>query len=170
MRVHLDDVVSERYELWGGGPQGDLLTVLLFNFYSNWITDVCQPGLSQADRFLLHGNVAAPRCSHAQRRDCPTFLAEPVIYAATSLAVPQGKVPSSWIWVTSNCLSYVSSRLNPEALEFQPSTSNNLVRSSPKFSSAHPSPPSGLKSRDVFSLGPATPCHSVTNYTGWYFY
>ena len=71
MRVHLNDAVSDMYELWGGGPQGGLLTVLLFNLYSNWITDVCEPGLSQADRFLLHGPVVAPRCSFAQLRDCP---------------------------------------------------------------------------------------------------
>ena len=31
MRVHLSDAVSDLYELWGGGPQGGLLTVLLFN-------------------------------------------------------------------------------------------------------------------------------------------
>ena len=47
MRVHLADAVSDVYELWGGEPQGGLLTVLLFNINSNWITDLCQPGISQ---------------------------------------------------------------------------------------------------------------------------
>ena len=71
MRVHLSGAVSSVYELWGGGPQGGFLTVLLFNLYSNWITDVCQPGLSQSDRFLSMDCVTFPRCSVAQQRDCP---------------------------------------------------------------------------------------------------
>ena len=60
MRVHLQDTVSDLYELWGGGPQGGLLKVLLFNLYSNWITDICQPGSSQAERFAW--NCAAMQC------------------------------------------------------------------------------------------------------------
>ena len=52
MRVHLPDAVSSVYELWGGGPQGGLLTVLLFNLYSNWITDICEPGITQAVPFV----------------------------------------------------------------------------------------------------------------------
>ena len=48
MRVHLSDAVSQIYELWGGGPQGGLLTVLLFNLNSNWITNVCRPGVLQS--------------------------------------------------------------------------------------------------------------------------
>ena len=71
MRVHLSDAKSMVYELWGGGPQGGLLTVLLFNLYSNWISDLCQPNLSQDERFLLTGRVVFPRCSLAQQRDCP---------------------------------------------------------------------------------------------------
>ena len=61
MRVHLNGVASEVHELWGGGPQGVLLTVLLFNLYNNWITDICQPGTSQADRFAKDARIAAPR-------------------------------------------------------------------------------------------------------------
>ena len=31
MQLHMNGVVSSVYDLWGGGPQGGLLTVLLFN-------------------------------------------------------------------------------------------------------------------------------------------
>ena len=51
MRVHLQDAISDLYELWGGGPQGGLLNVILFNINSNWITDVCQPDYHQDLRF-----------------------------------------------------------------------------------------------------------------------
>ena len=71
MQVHLSDAVSTVYELWGGGPQGGLLTVLLFNINSNWITDLCQPGFSKEERFLSTGRVVFPRCTFAQQRDCP---------------------------------------------------------------------------------------------------
>ena len=68
MRVHFNGAVSGEYELWGGGPQGGLLTVLLFNLYSNWITDVCQPGTSQADRFQVEACVPALLCAFAQMK------------------------------------------------------------------------------------------------------
>ena len=74
MCVHLDDAISDVYELWGGGPQGGLLTVLLFNLNSNFITDICQPGLTQESRFLCGGKFAALRCARAQLRDCPPYL------------------------------------------------------------------------------------------------
>ena len=41
------------------------------------------------------------------------------------------------------------SRLNPEALEFQPTSSTILVQSSPETSAAHPNPPYGLISRVI---------------------
>ena len=63
MEVHLDDAVSEIFELWGGGPQGGLLTVLLFNINSNFITDLCQPGIRQSARFGNVGPIVKPRCS-----------------------------------------------------------------------------------------------------------
>ena len=71
MRVHLSDAVSSLHELWGGEPQGGLLTILLFNINSNWIPDLCQPGISQEGRFLSNGPVTHPRCYLAQMRDCP---------------------------------------------------------------------------------------------------
>ena len=71
MEVHLSDAINDLFELWGGGPQGGLLTVRLFILNSNWITDVCQPGFPQSDRFSSLGPVAALRCSNAQTRDCP---------------------------------------------------------------------------------------------------
>ena len=71
MEVHLDDAVSDIFELWGGGPQGGLLTVLLFNVNSNFITDICQPGLRQVARFGNLGPITAPRTSIEQTRDCP---------------------------------------------------------------------------------------------------
>ena len=74
MRVHLSDAVSDLYELWGGGPQGGLLTIILFNINSNWITDICQPGYPQELRFLDGLPAAAIRCSSAQLRDCPLCL------------------------------------------------------------------------------------------------
>ena len=74
MRVHLNGVVSDVHELWGGGPQGGLLTVILFNLYSNYITDLCQSGISQVERFIQQGRVLFPRCSNSQQRDCPPDL------------------------------------------------------------------------------------------------
>ena len=144
MRVHLSDVVSEEYELWGGGPQGGLLTVLLFNIYSNWITDVCQPGLSQADRFLLHGNFVAPSCSHAQRRDCP-----PDILGRAGHTCCNEPPCSSWqssLWLDMGVkypqpvdLQHGMVQLNPEAAVFKPAT---II------------PASGLNLRDASTLGP----------------
>ena len=75
MRVHLTDAVSTVYELWGGGPQGGLLTILLFNLNSNWITDICQPGVLQSRRFLSDAPNSSLRCSNAQMRDCPVDVA-----------------------------------------------------------------------------------------------
>ena len=69
--MHLGNVKSCIFELWGGGPQGGLLTVLLFNLNSNWITDICQPGLRQNSRFLTTGVVTRPRDRWEQGGDCP---------------------------------------------------------------------------------------------------
>ena len=72
MEMHMNGVVSSVYELWGGGPQGGLLTVLLFNVNGNWLTDVCQPGFPQEHRFLKRtGPVCVPRTAVEQMRDCP---------------------------------------------------------------------------------------------------
>ena len=95
MQVHLPGAVSSVYELWGGGPQGGLLTVLLFSLYSNWITDICQPGITQEGRFLMSGRVVFPRCSLAQQRDCPPDLLgeEPHVcghrYKCTARMIPR---------------------------------------------------------------------------------
>ena len=48
-----------------------LLTVLLFNINSNFITDLCQPGIRQCSRFLESGPITKPRSSLEQARDCP---------------------------------------------------------------------------------------------------
>ena len=74
MRVHLPEATSDLYELWRGGPQGGLLTVILFNVNSNWIKDTCQPAFHQESRFLNSGPVAAIRCANAQLRDCPADM------------------------------------------------------------------------------------------------
>ena len=67
MRVHHNGVMSSVYDLPGGGPQGALLTVLLFNLNSNWLTDVCQPGILAESRFLGEFvPVTAPRDASAQ--------------------------------------------------------------------------------------------------------
>ena len=71
MQVHLKNAVSLVFDLWGGGPQGGLMTVLLFNVNSNWITDVCQPGLRQSSHFLESGMTSRPRDTWEQGRDCP---------------------------------------------------------------------------------------------------
>ena len=78
MRVHHNGVMSSVYDLPGGGPQGALLTVLLFNLNSNWLTDVCQPGIMAESRFLGECvPVTAPRDASAQRRDCPPAVFPP---------------------------------------------------------------------------------------------
>ena len=45
MRLHLNGNTSDVFELFGGGPEGGLLTVILFNIYSNWLPNICQPGV-----------------------------------------------------------------------------------------------------------------------------
>ena len=78
MRVHHYGVVSSLYELWRGGPQGGLLTVLWFCLNSNWLTDLCQPGLPATNRFLA-GNLpsSVPRSAIEQARDCPPAYLAP---------------------------------------------------------------------------------------------
>ena len=66
MQLHMSGLVSSVYELWGGGPQGGLLTVLLFNVNSNWLTDICQPSITNKYRFLMQpslstSSISAPR-------------------------------------------------------------------------------------------------------------
>ena len=78
MEMHMNGVVSSVYELWGGGPQGGLLTVLLFNVNGNWLTDVCQPGFPPEHRFLKGpGPVSVPRSAIEQTRDCPPAVLPP---------------------------------------------------------------------------------------------
>ena len=48
-----------------------------FNINSNWITDVCQPGLNQEQRFLHDGAVTRPRDRVEQGRDCPPEFSWP---------------------------------------------------------------------------------------------
>ena len=78
MRLHLNGHQSDVFELWGGGPQGALLTVILFNIYGNWLTDICQPGIPWENRFLkTEVPVTFPRDRIQQTRDCPPKVLPP---------------------------------------------------------------------------------------------
>ena len=133
MRVHLNGVASDVHELWGGGPQGGLLTVLLFNFYSNWITDICQPGTNQSDRFTSDARIAAPRCSAAQLRDCPLdFCSGPRHFCShvnpcTTWSNEGSNSPQTR---SSNISSYLV-QLNPDAAVFFPAPPPPTLRLDP---------------------------------------
>ena len=74
----MNGLVSSVYELWGGGPQGGLLTVILFNINSNWLSDICQPGIPSSYRFSLAPvPVPVPRDAIQQTRDCPPAMLPP---------------------------------------------------------------------------------------------
>ena len=136
MRVHLSDAISTVYELWGGGPQGGLLTVLLFNVNSNWITDICQPGIRQSARFLPNRPVFALRCAAAQQRDCPpdrrgelAHVCPFIDKCASSLphraAISIVLRPEAPTFLPAAVLL---SNLNPEAVTFFPgATSQDLI-------------------------------------------
>ena len=74
----MNGLVSSVYELWRGGPQGGLLTVILFNINSNWLSDICQPGIPSSYRFSLAPvPVPVPRDAIQQTRDCPPAMLPP---------------------------------------------------------------------------------------------
>ena len=120
--------------------------MLLFNVNSNWITDICQPGILQSARFLPNRPVFALRCASAQQRDCPPDrLGEPahvcpfVHKCASSLprhaAINTVLRPEAPIFLPAGalvlCLPPVTV-LNPEAMVFSPgipylSASRNLA-------------------------------------------
>ena len=78
MQLHFNGVVSDVFELWGGGPQGGLLTILLFNVNSNWLTDVCFPSIPQSNRFSKSlVPISVPRNAFQQLRDCPPEVLPP---------------------------------------------------------------------------------------------
>ena len=78
MQLHLNGQTSDIFELWGGGPQGGLLTVILFNVYANWLTDICQPNVPWENRFSKENvPVSVPRCRKQQSRDCPSAFLPP---------------------------------------------------------------------------------------------
>merc|ERR1712055_762365 len=121
MRVHLSDAISTVYELWGGGPQGGLLTVLLFNVNSNWITDICQPGIRQYARFLPNRPVFALRCAAAQQRDCPPDRRGELAHVCPFIDKCASSLPHrAAIIIVLRPAAVLLSNLNPEAVSFFP--------------------------------------------------
>jgi len=70
----LSGLVSLVYELWGGGPQVVLVTVIQVNLYSNWITDICEPGITQEEMLSSGCRLFHLRCTFGQMWDCQLRL------------------------------------------------------------------------------------------------
>ena len=87
--------------------------MLCFNLNSNWITDICQPGILQNSRFLKDGIITRPRDAIEQSRDCPPEFAWPLEECGLHICA---KVPPC-VHANLKPLSYT---LSPLAATFVP--------------------------------------------------
>ena len=78
MKVKHAGAMSDNIMLPGGGPQGGLFTMIMFNVYQNWLSSKCQPGVNLMDRFATDvRQVTALKDAKEQLKDNPpVFLTQ----------------------------------------------------------------------------------------------